>query len=318
MKANEAVRIKVESGKKYILNSEGDVGPENVTVTRAGNDLLVALEGSEQPSVVLEDYFAQAQPPGVYGIAEDGRLYEYTRTDGVPGIFSIEDGATEPVALGGDSLGEGAPYLAEGDDGNSFFFLPWLLGGLGLAALGGALYAANRDDDEPAQVAAPVVTGASDNVGPEQGALANGDTTDDSTPALTGTGTPGSVVTIYDDGKAIGSTTVDGNGSWTVTPSDPLTDGKHDLTAVTTDPDGNVSPPSPPFVVDVDTGTTPPPALVRPEPATDVAVVDDQGPVVGMVTNGQTTDDATPSRSRRRLTGGRPLARGGPGRRPCR
>jgi hypothetical protein len=136
LKANEAVRIKVESGKKYILNSD-------VTVTRAGNDLLIALEGSEQPSVVLEDYFAQTQTPGVYGIAEDGRLYEYTRTDGVPGIFSIEDGATEPVALGGDALGEGAPYLVEGDDGNSFFFLPWLLGGLGLAALGGALYAAS-------------------------------------------------------------------------------------------------------------------------------------------------------------------------------
>ncbi|WP_455846478.1 Ig-like domain-containing protein, partial [Pantoea agglomerans] len=62
-----------------------------------------------------------------------------------------------------------------------------------------------------------------DDVGPIQGSVAPGETTDDTTPTLEGTGLqPGDVVTIIDNGQPIGSAVADENGGWTFTPDTPL------------------------------------------------------------------------------------------------
>jgi len=150
--ANSVVKIKAVSGLKYILNSEGDLGPENLTLTRVGDDLQLTLEGADSPALVLEGYYSLAEPPGLFGIAEDGQLYAYTRTDGVPGLFSLADGSSEPIALGGDPLGAGAPYLAPGDD-DSFGLLPLLL--LGGLAAGAAIAALSQSNSKPALAANP-------------------------------------------------------------------------------------------------------------------------------------------------------------------
>ncbi|WP_175912813.1 MULTISPECIES: hypothetical protein, partial [unclassified Burkholderia] len=52
----------------------------------------------------------------------------------------------------------------------------------------------------------PTIESAHDDVGAVQGPIVNHGTTDDTTPTLKGSAEPGAVVTIYDGGKAIGST----------------------------------------------------------------------------------------------------------------
>ncbi|WP_252363002.1 Ig-like domain-containing protein, partial [Citrobacter sp. wls826] len=64
----------------------------------------------------------------------------------------------------------------------------------------------------------PQVTDIQDNVGIFTGSLTNGSVTDDTTPTLSGTGTPGSTVLIFDGNNpvAIATATVAANGTWSV------------------------------------------------------------------------------------------------------
>ncbi|MDM0065992.1 hypothetical protein [Variovorax sp. J31P207] len=71
------LKIKALPNVKYLLKGEGDVGPENATLTRVGDDLHVTLEGEASPALVLEGFYALAEPSGIYGVAEDGQLYAY-------------------------------------------------------------------------------------------------------------------------------------------------------------------------------------------------------------------------------------------------
>ncbi|MDA4830268.1 Ig-like domain-containing protein, partial [Enterobacter hormaechei] len=67
------------------------------------------------------------------------------------------------------------------------------------------------------------------------------DTTNDATPTLSGTAEANATVTIRADGVVIGTTVADGLGAWSFTPSTPLGEGPHALTAVATDAAGNTS-----------------------------------------------------------------------------
>jgi hypothetical protein len=100
---------------------------------------------------------------------------------------------------------------------------------------------------------APVIGGVSDNAGPVTGTIADGDTTDDTTPTLTGTGEPGSVITVYDNGTPIGTAIADGSGDWSFTPAAPLGEGPHELTSTATDAAGLEGPESAPISFTVDT-----------------------------------------------------------------
>ena len=136
---------------------------------------------------------------------------------------------------------------------------------------------------------APAIGAASDDLGPVQGPLASGGITDDTTPTLTGSGaTPGDVIKVYDNGSAIGSTTVRADGGWSFTPPKPLPEGTHRLTTTAVDPAGNESRPSAAFTVEVD--TTPPAALE----ASVIQVLDDIGAVRGPIAAGAQTDDSKP------------------------
>ena len=75
--------------------------------------------------------------------------------------------------------------------------------------------------------------------------------TNDTTPALTGTGTAGETVTVYDGATAVGTATVDGSGAWALDTS-ALANGAHSLTVVLTDSAGNASVPSSPLVLTID------------------------------------------------------------------
>ncbi|WP_058969107.1 Ig-like domain-containing protein [Type-D symbiont of Plautia stali] len=107
--------------------------------------------------------------------------------------------------------------------------------------------------------------------------------TNDTTPVLTGTGEPGSTVIVSDNGTPLGTATVGTDGTWSFTPT--LDAGDHSLTATVTDPAGNVSNPSAPIVVTVDT--------TAPAAPSTVIISNDQSGTPVPITNG-TTNDTTP------------------------
>ncbi|WP_194409760.1 Ig-like domain-containing protein [Microbacterium cremeum] len=88
--------------------------------------------------------------------------------------------------------------------------------------------------------AAPVITSPTD-----------GQSLTDNTPDITGTAEPNSTVTVIIDGVPAGTTTADGSGNWTFTPTTPLTNGEHTITATATDEAGNTGPQATPITVTI-------------------------------------------------------------------
>ena len=124
--------------------------------------------------------------------------------------------------------------------------------------------------------------------GPKEGAVTN-----EKPLTVTGTGEPGAKVTVTDGTDPVCEAVVGENGEWSCEVS--LPDGKHTLTATSTDGNGNVSKPSEPVTITVDT-VAPGAPEVDPsngstitgtvpggtDPGTTVTVTDENGkPVVG-------------------------------------
>jgi Bacterial Ig-like domain len=82
---------------------------------------------------------------------------------------------------------------------------------------------------------APVITEVMDNVGPVQGPVAQDGTTDDVRPVISGTGKPGYMINLYDNGMLMATTQVDAHGMWSIRPANPLPSSMHDLIAIQTD-----------------------------------------------------------------------------------
>ncbi|MGX7005611.1 Ig-like domain-containing protein [Caballeronia sp. KNU42] len=77
----------------------------------------------------------------------------------------------------------------------------------------------------------PVITNVVDAVGPVQGTIPNNGVTDDSHPTVSGTGTAGNTVYIFQNGSSCGSAIVDATGHWSVTISGALSNGVHAMSA---------------------------------------------------------------------------------------
>ncbi|WP_422539006.1 Ig-like domain-containing protein, partial [Bartonella apihabitans] len=162
---------------------------------------------------------------------------------------------------------------------------------------------------------APAIDKVIDNVGNKDNAtnhtngdkvLHSGDTTDDTTPTFSGKGTVGDVIKLYDGDKLVGQTTVKDDGTWSVSPTSPIsnTKGMHEFTTTATDPAGNESNHSDKFVLGFD--TEPVPAMGNSKDEVDL--IDDAGSIVGSYRDGEwatrqgqhgekvvVTDDTTPT-----------------------
>ncbi|NMO18663.1 DUF4215 domain-containing protein [Pyxidicoccus fallax] len=90
-------------------------------------------------------------------------------------------------------------------------------------------------------VTTPVITGP-----------ANNTTVGTQTPPINGTGTPGNTVTVREGSTVLCTATVDANGNWSCTPTTPLPEGPHTITATASDNTGDTSPPSTPVTFTVD------------------------------------------------------------------
>ncbi|MGB7251501.1 MAG: Ig-like domain-containing protein, partial [Phormidesmis sp.] len=98
----------------------------------------------------------------------------------------------------------------------------------------------------------------------DTGALNNDNITNDTTPTLTGSGTPGETVTLYADDVEVGTAIVDDNGTYSVTPDAPLGEGTPALSVTFTDPNGNESASSPALPVTIDTSAPAAPSIDAP------------------------------------------------------
>ncbi|MDT0592035.1 Ig-like domain-containing protein, partial [Halomonas sp. PAR8] len=139
---------------------------------------------------------------------------------------------------------------------------------------------------------APTIAEVADDEGDVTGALANGDSTDDTTPTLTGTAEAGSTVTILDGGTVLGSVDADGNGSWSFTPTDPLGEGSHSLTVTATDPAGNTSEPSAAFELNVDISAPDAPDI-NPTDGSVISGTAEPGSTIELDVDGDGTSDLT-------------------------
>ncbi|ELD7985249.1 VCBS repeat-containing protein, partial [Enterobacter hormaechei] len=137
------------------------------------------------------------------------------------------------------------------------------------------------DTSAPGEVTGFIV---SDNEGPKTGVLANGDTTDDATPTISGKAEPGSVVHVYVNGQENGTAVADANGNWTYT-TGSLADGEYTFTARAEDSAGNLGAENAGVTVTLDTSSV---------PVTIVRVMDDKGSVTGEMKANDVTDDARP------------------------
>src|SRR5471032_1537955 len=77
--------------------------------------------------------------------------------------------------------------------------------------------------------------------------------TNDPRPEMSGTGTPGDTITMYDGNTPIGSTVIDNTGHWVVHPDKDLGPGNHDIYVIETNPAGVPSQPSDHYPVVIDT-----------------------------------------------------------------
>ena len=139
---------------------------------------------------------------------------------------------------------------------------------------------------------APVIVSVQDDVGSVQDPLEDGDSTDDQTPTLVGTGEPGSTIEVFANGSKIGETHVDSKGQWTFTPPTPIAasvaPATVSFTAIAIDPAGNSSEPSPGYNIVIDiTGPAIKPVIID--------ITDNQGNAQERVAQDANTNDATPT-----------------------
>ncbi|MBY6234496.1 Ig-like domain-containing protein, partial [Halomonas sp. DP4Y7-1] len=145
---------------------------------------------------------------------------------------------------------------------------------------------------DAAAPATPVIAEVMDDEGGVTGALTSGDSTDDTTPTLSGTAEAGSTVTIFDGDTELGSVEANGSGNWTFTPTAPLAEGSHSLTVTATDAAGNTSEASDAVELTVDT-TAPDAPVINPTDGSVISGTAEPGSTIELDVDGDGASDLT-------------------------
>ncbi|WP_280565326.1 Ig-like domain-containing protein, partial [Chromohalobacter sp. 48-RD10] len=138
---------------------------------------------------------------------------------------------------------------------------------------------------------APTIASASDDVEPLTDDLADGDSTNDTTPTLTGRAEAGSTVEVFQGDTSLGTTEVNDQGNWNFTP-DELAEAGVSFTATATDAAGNTSPASDAFTLTIDE-TAPDAPTIDPTDGTELTGTAEAGSTVNIDTNGDGEVDET-------------------------
>ncbi|MNQ10126.1 hypothetical protein D3C85_229530 [compost metagenome] len=133
---------------------------------------------------------------------------------------------------------------------------------------------------------APSIDEVRDDVGSIQGLLADGATTDDTTPTLVGSGVAGDTIIIRNNGVEIDRVPVQLDGTWSFTPNPPLNNGSTNVfDVIAQDPAGNQSAPSASWTITIDT-----------DAPTTSAIVDSMGKDSGADSGDFLTNDGSAGR----------------------
>ncbi|MCK0715100.1 Ig-like domain-containing protein, partial [Chromohalobacter sarecensis] len=292
---------------RHILLS---LSPHDVaSLSRDGNDLLV--QTSDGQVIRIENFYGSEEAASqLYLTGDDQELVWVDLSpaggDGVIAADYIpqgEFGVFEPVSVaGGESEGAAVTPLGWAAIGGGAL-------AAGAIAAGGGSSGGSDDDDggntppddgengegDTTPPDAPTITAAMDDAAPQTGDLASGDSTNDTTPRLTGRAEAGSTVTIFANGEQTGTTTADDQGNWAFTPGD-LDDGDYTFSVTATDAVGNVSNGSDDYALTIDTSAPDSPTLDpnngsvligTAEPGSKVTLTDGDGNAIGQTT----TDD---------------------------
>ncbi|WP_275629783.1 Ig-like domain-containing protein [Pseudomonas sp. 273] len=150
---------------------------------------------------------------------------------------------------------------------------------------------ATPDPEEPGDpLAAPVIDWIRDDQEAQVGEVAPGESTNDRSPTVGGSGVPGSLLTLYLDDQVVGSTTVGQDGKWEIAVADLGEDGAKRFSAEQSI-DGKDSPKSEVVEIVLDTQAPGRPLIED--------VYDNFGPDQGSIANGGQTDDFWPTISGR-------------------
>ncbi len=238
------LRLKAANGVVELQEVAIKAAPIGVRTMRVGKNLVIALEGGDiaKPDIVLEDFYETATACRLVGANNNGVVSEYLASSGrasdglanlTPGSVSAQTLGTVPCAMPAAS--------ASAPAGGSPDFNPWLLGAVGLGVAGLAAGGGGGGSSAPAAVAvaAPV---AALSLGSDVGAKGD-NRTSDTTPTLSGTGTPGQTIVVTGPNNLSLTTTVAADGSWSVTPSTALPEGTTSFSVVARDAAGNTSTP---------------------------------------------------------------------------
>ena len=256
-----------------------------IDITAPGKSVINSISDDvgDQQGVISPNGFTDDNTPTLSGTGEAG-----ARLD----VFAngVKIGETL-VNADGTWAFTPSPALADGE----YSFTTVAIDAAGNVGLPSDPYIVTIDTIAPVKpgVGTGGIEEAIDNVGPITGDIGNGGVTDDGTPTFGGGGlTPGDKVTIIDDGVVIGEVIVGDDGRWEFTPDPALAEGPHPITVIVTDPAGNESEPSDPYIVIVDTT-----APVKPGVGTGgiEEAIDNVGPITGDIGNGGVTDDGTPT-----------------------
>ena len=223
-------------------------GQMQVTVHSQGLSLLA-------PKVTVYDAGLHSLgSPTVVASASGAGQYGTTLTLTIPNVIvgdtyyiQVQGADTSAFGTGDYSLGvsfsglippiEGSPVVAFAD-------------GTPLSAGGGTPDQPGPDAYDTFAGAPPMIMGIS----PDTGSSTNDGVTNAHRISLTGVAPGGETITVYSNGSPHGTTAADANGNWTFNNTGTaLADGTYAFTATATDPNGNVSPPSEPYQVTIQT-----------------------------------------------------------------
>ncbi|SDI76199.1 hypothetical protein SAMN05216189_1008159 [Pseudomonas delhiensis] len=252
-----------ESGTVTITDPSGNVSPP--TVTEPADTI------APEPPVVTEN------GDGLAGTGESG------------GTVTVElpDGSTVTTVVDGNGNWEFPENPLEGGEEGTVTVTDPAGNISGETPTGPA----PTDPEEPGDpLAAPVIDWIRDDQEAQVGEVAPGESTNDRSPTVGGSGVPGSLLTLYLDDQVVGSTTVGQDGKWEIAVADLGEDGAKRFSAEQSI-DGKDSPKSEVVEIVLDTQAPGRPLIED--------VYDNFGPDQGSIANGGQTDDFWPTISGR-------------------
>ncbi|WP_336777644.1 Ig-like domain-containing protein [Pantoea sp. USHLN256] len=280
----KAFRLQAVAGNRYVITQGAEktaAGPEHLLLKRKGKNLEIRQPGEDEPQLIIVDYYDL--PGDVMGLDASGALHEYIHAaDASIDADAFTDDQSAVMIMSRSSQGPVSAYSPLGDNG----FLKAMAAFAGLLALGGGVLALqNQHSGKESPIPAPTIVQGHDERGGESASLQHGAVTGNAQPDISGQGSaPGNLIHIYSNGECLGSGVVAEDGSWKIKPL-AMAEGRHQLTAVESTPQGKISAASVHFELHID--------LTPPAVSLD-NLADNVGSLTGDIPSGGLTNDTQP------------------------